>query len=133
MFVICGLRFKKPTMASEEVPPSDSLCPSQPVCPILWIEAEAARLGHKPNVSVFAVILPRRYLAGFLCQGAIGEGVANPLDEISINNASEIHSLQDRKNSLYIKGRNSEFWCINNEGKIKKDVLAMQKRPASHV
>jgi len=79
--------------------------------------AQAVRLGHKPNVSVFTDILPRRYLAGFLCQGAIEEGVANPLDEIPINNASEIHSLQDRKNSLYIRGRKSEFWCIKMKAK----------------
>jgi len=39
--------------------------------PVGSLGAQAARLGHKPNVSVFAFILPRRFLAGFLCQGAI--------------------------------------------------------------
>jgi len=32
--LICGLRTRKQLRAAEETPPSESLCPSQPVCPV---------------------------------------------------------------------------------------------------
>jgi len=67
-----------------------------------WRTLRTAR--HKPNVSVFAGILPRRYLAGFLCQGAILGSYNAHKNEISIMKFPLFFSGQ---NSLYTKGHSA--------------------------